>query len=214
AHPSCVELREWNYASHVDHLREVYLEALARGRVIGGHMEGLVGGPLQAAAALGCRSDHEATTAEEALAKVRAGVTVQIRQGTGARDLPEVTRAITELGADPSGFALTADQQELWSLVEHGHLDDKVRRVVAEGVAPVDAVRMATINAARSMGLGDRYGAVAPGYLASLAVVDDLRSFTVRRVVARGRLVAEDGRYTHDAAPRPYDPAERDTLRL
>lgn len=214
SHPRAIELREWNVASHVPALREVYLEAIARGRVIGGHLEGLTGADLQASVALGCRSDHETGSVEEALAKVRAGVTVQIRQGTGARDLAEVTRAITEFGADPSNFALTADQQELWSLAEHGHLDDKLRRVVAEGVGPVDAVRMATLNAARSLGIGDRYGAVVPGFFASLTVLGDLRDFEVRHVISRGTHVAQDGRYLLSTDFAPYAPELTDTLRV
>lgn len=214
AHPRTIELREWNFASHVPALREVYLEAVARGRVIGGHLEGLEGPALAASVALGCRSDHETGTAEEALARVRAGVTVQIRQGTGARDLAEVTRAVTEFGADPSNFALTADQQELWSLAEHGHLDDKLRRVVAEGVGPVDAIRMATINAARSLGIDDRYGAVTPGRFASLAVLGDLRELDVRHVFSRGVHVAEDGRYLLPNDFEPYSSELTDTLRV
>ena len=214
AHPRTIELREWNVASHAPALREVFLEAVARGRVIGGHLEGLAGPDLAASVALGCRSDHETGTAEEALARVRAGVTVQIRQGTGARDLAEVTRAVTEFGADPSNFALTADQQELWSLAEHGHLDDKLRRVVAEGVGPVDAIRMATINAARSLGIDDRYGAVTPGRFASLAVLGDLREFDVRHVVSRGTHVAADGRYLLPNDFEPYAPELRDTMRV
>lgn len=214
AHPRAIELREWNVASHVEALREVYLEALARGRVIGGHLEGLLGSALQGSVALGCRSDHETGTVEEALEKVRAGVVVQIRQGTGARDLAEVTRTITEFGADPSNFALTADQQELWSLAEHGHLDDKLRRVVAEGVGPVDAVRMATHNAARSLGIADRYGAVAPGFFASLVVLGDLRDFEVRHVFSRGVHVASEGRYLLPTSFADYPGELTDTLRV
>lgn len=214
AHPRAIELREWNYASHIPALRDAYVEALTRGRVIGGHMEGLTGAPLQAAAALGCRSDHETGSVEEALAKVRAGITVQIREGTGARDLTEVTRAITEFGADPVNFALTADQQELWSLADRGHLDDKLRRVVAEGVGPVDAVRMATLAAARSLGIADRYGAIAPGRFASLCVLGDLREFEVHHVLSRGAHVVADGHYTVPTDFEPYPAEYRETLRV
>ena len=145
---------------------------------------------------------------------MRAGITVQIRQGTGARDLAEVTRAITEFGADPVNFALTADQQELWSLADHGHLDDKLRRVVAEGVGPVDAVRMATLAAARSLGIADRYGAITPGRFASLCVLGDLREFEVRHVLSRGAHVVADGRYTVPTDFEPYPAEYLETLRV
>lgn len=214
AHPRAVEIREWNYASHIPDFRDAFIAAVARGRVIGGHLEGLRGGPLQAAVALGCRNDHETGSAEEALEKVRAGIVVQIRHGTGARDLREVTRAITELGADPRGFALTADQQELWSLAEYGHLDDKLRRVVAEGVGPIDAVCMATINPARSLGIADRYGAVVPGHFASLCVLRDLRDFEVEHVFSRGVRLGENGLYLGDRDHEPYPEPYRDTIRV
>lgn len=214
ANPRTVELREWNVASHSPALREIYLTATASGSVIGGHLEGLSGAQLQASVALGCRTDHEVSYAHEALEKIANGLIVQIRQGTGARDLEEVTRAITEFGASARNFSLTADQQELWSLQRDGHLDDKLRRVVAEGVSPVDAVTMATINSARSLGIDDRFGALAPGYFASIVAVDDLRNFTVEKVISRGRLVVDGGEYLLDSTPEPYPAEETDTIRV
>jgi adenine deaminase len=211
AHPACVELREWNW--HVAQiplaeLQEVWRAALERRVTLGGHLEGLTGPVLQASVALGAQSDHETGTAEEALEKVQAGVIVQMREGSGARDLANLVTAITERGADPRCFAFSTDEQELSSLVTDGHIDHKLRLAVAAGVPPVEAVRMATLNAAASLGVQRDYGAVAPGRVASLAVVEDLATFRVTTCVARGAVVGEV------ASPRPYPAAWRDTVRV
>ncbi|WP_028923861.1 adenine deaminase C-terminal domain-containing protein [Pseudonocardia acaciae] len=209
----CVEIREWSWTVGLDGgPGEVYAEALRRGRVVAGHLEGLDTRLVQASAALGCRSDHETATAEEALQRARAGVVVQIREGSAARDLRAVARAVTEHGADPACFALCTDEQELASLVEDGHLDHKLRLAVRQGIAPLDAVRMATLNSARSMGVDGDYGAVAPGRFASLALVEDLGDWRVRRVYARGRLAAEDHHYLLAADPPGYPPEWSDTI--
>ena len=215
AHDRCVEVREWSYPSaQLPGSRDVYIDAMRRGRVIGGHLEGLTGPMLQGSAALGCCSDHETATAEEALEKVRAGVIVQIREGSAARDLTNVIRAITEYGADPTCFAFSTDEQELDSLVEDGHMDYKMRLAVAQGLSPIDAVRLATLGGARSLGVERNYGAVVAGRVASLVVVDDLAGFRVRRVIAQGRVAAEDHRYLLDRTPKPYRDAWSDTVHV
>jgi adenine deaminase len=211
AHPACIELREWSW--HVSQiplaeLQVAWRTAFERRVTVGGHLEGLTGPLLQASVALGAQSDHETGTVEEALEKVRAGVIVQMREGSGAHDLATLVRAVTEHGADPRCFAFSTDEQELSSLVTDGHIDHKLRLAVAAGVAPVEAVRMATLNAAASLGVQQDYGAVAPGRVASLAVVEDLASFRVTTCVARGAIVGE-------AVPaQPYPAAWRDTVRV
>jgi adenine deaminase len=207
-HPACAEIREWSDAAvqiPIPGLREVYEGAVDRRVVVGGHLEGLRGREVQASAALGVMSDHETVGAEEAFEKVRAGIQLQIREGSGARDLGPVVKAITELGADPESFSLCTDEQELDSLVIDGHLDHKLRMVVANGVPPIQAVRMATLNAARYLNRERDYGAVAPGRVASLVALEDLASFQVRLTVSGGQLSSQDGRYllAHDRRPYP-----------
>jgi adenine deaminase len=212
-HPACIELREWSWhvaGIPIPELQEIWGRAVERGVTIGGHLEGLTGPALQASVALGARSDHETATAEEAVEKARAGVVVQIREGSGARDLEALVPAITEHGADPRCFAFSTDEQELASLVRDGHIDHKLRLAVARGLAPVNAIRMATLNAAASLGVDAEYGAVAPGRVASLAVVDDLAAFRVSTCIARGRIVGEGARGT----ARPYRPEWHATVRV
>lgn len=213
----CVELREWSDRVHrrlAPELREAHAEALRHGRVIAGHLQGQSVAELEASAALGVRSDHETTTVQEALERLRLGITVQIRQGSAGRDIDALLPAITAHSADPGGFAFCADEQELADLLAHGHLDGKLRVAVERGVAPLDALRMATLNAARSLGVEADYGAVAAGRIASLVVLEDLASFRVAMTFSHGRLVAAGGRYAGTISTEPYPSAWSDTIRV
>jgi adenine deaminase len=177
--------------------------ALARRRPVDGHAPGLSGRDLMAYAAAGVRSDHESGTPEEARAKAAWGLLVQVREGSVARNLDALLPLLAagELGDD---WAPVTDDVLPDDLRRHGHLDGLLRRLVAGGVAPAQAVRHATLVPARHYGLADR-GAVAPGYRADLAVVDDLEHFRPSLVFKDGRLVARDGACVADlpAAPLP-----------
>jgi len=197
-HEDCVELREWNcWADWIplEGQRRVYETALRLGRTIGGHLEGLEGRLLQASVALGARSEHEAVSTQEALERWELGVGVQIRGGSAARDFDDLVPAITERGADASHFSFCTDEQELASLADLGHIDRLVRRAIRDGIAPVDAIRMATINAAKTIGIDKDYGSITPGRFASIVAVDDLATLPISFVLSRGLLAAREGRY-------------------
>jgi adenine deaminase len=216
-HEACVEIREWNYWVNgipLPGISSYYEAAVERKLVVSGHLEGLLGPELQASVALGVGSDHEAATPEEALEKVRSGVIVQVREGSGARDLRQLLKAVTEHDADPRSFALCSDEQELASLGQDGHMDHKLRLAVREGVAPIDAIRMATLNIAQYLRIDADYGSLAPGRVASLALVENLEDFPVRLVVSEGRLSAEDGTYMLAPDRRPYPEEWRNTVHL
>ncbi|GBC86590.1 Adenine deaminase [bacterium HR12] len=165
----------------------------AGGRHVDGHAPGLSGRALNAYLAAGARSDHECTTYEEALEKRRLGMWIMIREGSAARNLEALLPLVLEHG--PANCLLCADDREPDHLLEEGHINDAVRKAVALGCPPADAVLMGTLNAARYHGLHD-HGAVAPGYLANVVAVPDLVSFRPSKVWWHGRLVAEDGRPT------------------
>jgi len=197
-HERAIAVREWNFgASQIPfpQIDEFYRIAIDRRLAIEGHLEGLRGPVLQASVALGVMSDHETVAAEEAIDLVKLGVTVQIREGSGARDLDAVIRALTEHGMDSRNFSLATDEQELHSLVRDGYMDYKLRRAVAHGVAPVDAIRMATLTAANSLGVQRDFGMIAPGKVASIAGLADLRDFDVQLMISEGELSAREGRY-------------------
>lgn len=159
-------------------------------KVIDGHAPGLRGHDLNAYVGAGVRSDHECTTVAEAREKLRAGMTIMIREGTGARNLDDLLPLITEKNAGQIIFV--TDDRHPDTILAEGHIDSMVRRAIAAGIEPVTAIRMATVNPSRHFRLAN-FGAILPGYKADLLVVDDLRRLTVEAVYKWGERVAENG---------------------
>jgi adenine deaminase len=155
---------------------------------VDGHAPGVLGRALQAYAAAGIRSDHEATTLEEGRERLRAGMWVLIREASGARNLDALLPLVAEYG--PHRLAFCTDDRDPDHIVSEGHLNSMVRAAVAAGVDPKDALVMASHHAATWHGLGDR-GAVAPGYLADLLLLPDLHEFRPHLVLKAGRPVAD-----------------------
>lgn len=162
---------------------------LAR-HVVDGHSPGLSGLALQAYAAAGITSDHECTTAQEALEKIRLGVRVYIREGSAARNLEALLPAVTP--ANKTRFSFCTDDRHPADLAGEGHIDHVVRKAVALGLDPATAIAMGSYYTAQHYRQRD-LGAVAPGYMADLIVFDDLRDIRARLVYFHGRLVAKDG---------------------
>jgi adenine deaminase len=150
---------------------------------VDGHAPGVRGPALNAYLAAGIRSDHEATTYEEALEKRRLGMWVMLREASIARNLRDLLPLVKRYGSERCMFC--TDDREPGFIVEEGHINQMVRLAVAEGIAPEDAVIMATINPATYHRLW-HLGAIAPGYQADILVLDDLLSFNPRQVLKRG----------------------------
>jgi adenine deaminase len=155
---------------------------------VDGHAPGVRGRALQAYAAAGIRSDHEATTLEEGRERLRAGMWVLIREASGARNLAALLPLVAEYG--PNRIAFCTDDRDPDHIVSEGHVNSMVRAAVAAGVDAKDAVVMASHHAATWHGLSDR-GAIAPGYLADLLLLPDLREFRPQLVLKAGRPVAD-----------------------
>ena len=150
---------------------------------VDGHAPGVSGPALNAYVAAGIRSDHEATTYEEALEKRRLGMWVMLREASPARNLRDLLPLVKRHGSERCMFC--TDDREPDFIVEEGHINQMVRVAVVEGVSPEDAVVMATINPASYHRLW-HLGAIAPGYQADILILDDLRSFIPRQVLKRG----------------------------
>jgi adenine deaminase len=174
-----------------DALAKLEAARLAGGGHVDGHAPGLSGRELNAYLAAGVRSDHECTTYEEALEKRRLGMWIMIREGSAARNLEALLPLVLEHG--PGNCMLCTDDREPDQLLREGHINDVMRRAVVLGCPPAEAVVMGTLNAARYHRLHE-HGAVAPGYVADIAAVEDLEQFRPVKVWKRGRLVAQDGR--------------------
>ena len=146
----------------------------------------------QAFAAAGIESDHEITSGEDLLAKLRAGYTVELR---GSHDyvLPEAVEALNALPQIPQTLTICTDDVFPDDLVQAGGMIDVLRRLVRRGLAPMQALRCATLNAAMRLGRRD-LGLIAPGRRADMIVLSDLNELAVMEVFASGALVAADGR--------------------
>jgi adenine deaminase len=163
-----------------------------KGKVIDGHAPGLRGRNLNAYVLAGVRSDHESTSLEEAREKLRLGMHLLLREGSTERNLEDIVGLVTPQNSANCSFA--TDDKLPGDLVGEGHIDHSIRKAIELGVAPVTAIQMGTINTARYYRLRN-HGAIAPRFWADFVVVDDLKSFQVRRTYKKGKLVAEDGKY-------------------
>jgi adenine deaminase len=162
-----------------------------RGLVVDGHAPGLSGRDLCAYAAAGIMSDHECTTLEEARQRIRLGMWLMIREGSAARNLDALLPLVKEL--HPPRVFFVTDDRDPQDLTSRGHIDSMVRRAIELGLNAVEAIRLASYNTAQYFRLYDR-GAVAPGFVADLVVLDDLETFQVESVYKDGRLVAQHGK--------------------
>jgi adenine deaminase len=210
----CVGLEEppfIPFAEEDEGIRRLAEAALARGQLIMGHGAGLAAPELAAYASVGVSADHECVTAEEAVERIASGMVVSMRECSISHDQRQVQRAITELGAEPRHFTFCTDVPDAVTMSRVGHLDHQIRLAVRAGVDPVAALQMATINAARYFRVNDSLGSLTPGRLADVLVVDSLDDFSVRSVVAKGRLVVEEGR---DLLPPPAPDEPTHPVRL
>jgi adenine deaminase len=162
----------------------------ACGKIVDGHSPLLTDKLLQAYVAAGVQTDHECTSASEAEEKLSLGVHILIREGSAAKNLDQLLDMVTSTTYPYCSFC--CDDRHPADLLAEGEIDHILRHAVAWGLDPVTAVRMATINPARLYGLTDR-GAIAPGYLGDIAVVDSIYTFRVKQVYKRGVKVAENG---------------------
>ncbi len=155
---------------------------------VDGHAPGVLGKELQAYAAAGIGSDHEALTVEEGRERLRAGMWLLIREASMARNLLDLLPLVEELG--PARIAFCTDDRDPEDIADDGHINGMVRKAVAAGIAPEDALVMASLNPALWHGL-HHHGAIAPGYHADLVLLPDLVTFAPETVLKSGRPIGE-----------------------
>jgi len=162
----------------------------ARGKVVDGHAPGVSGKDLNAYIGAGIYSDHESVTLDEAKEKLSRGMFVMIREGSSEKNLETLLPLVTDKTYKRCMFVV--DDRSCVDLLRDGDIDAVVRKAIRCGLDPVRAIQLATINTAEYFRL-DRLGAIAPGYLANLIVIDDLSSLQIDMVFYHGRLVARGG---------------------
>lgn len=185
------------------------------GKVVGGHYASPdLGLPFHGYVAGGAEDDHEGTRAEDAIARVRQGMKAMLRLGSAWYDVAEQIKAVTEQGIDPRNFILCTDDSHSGTLVNDGHMDRVVRHAIQQGLKPVTAIQMATINTAQHFRLEREIGSIAPGRLADFLVVSNLAEMTIDEVYGRGVRLAASGRLEADIPAYDYPASAKNTVKL
>jgi adenine deaminase len=193
------------------HMRGIVGAGLASGKLVCGHARGLEGADLQGFAAAGIESDHEITSGADLLAKLRAGFSIELR-GSHDHILPDAVAALKTLPLFPQTLTICTDDVFPDDLADVGGMIDVLRRLVRYGMAPLDALRAATLNAATRIGRRD-LGLVAPGRRADLLVLSDVAGMAVEHVFTSGRHVAAAGKLLFELRADPV-PAPTGTVKL
>ena len=189
--------------------------SMVAGKTVGGHYASPdLGAPFHAYVAGGPADDHEGTREEDAIARVRQGMRAMLRLGSAWYDVAAQITAVTKKGLDPRNFILCTDDCHSGTLVDEGHMDRVVRHAIAEGLEPMKAIQMATLNTATHFGLERELGSITPARLADLIVTSDLETLPIETVIARGAVVAEDGRMLAPTPQFAYPDSARNTVRL
>jgi adenine deaminase len=163
--------------------------------VIDGHAAGLDETALNTYLTAGIRNDHEAVSSEEAKQRIKRGMYVLMREGTAAKDMEALIGSVTPYNA--RRFVFATDDKHLDELVEDGSIDASVRKAIKLGIDPIQALQMASLNAAECFGLKTK-GAIAPGYEASFIVLSDLEKITIEAVYVKGEKVVEEGQLINE----------------
>jgi len=184
-------------------------------KVIGGHYASPdLGLPFHGYVAGGPEDDHEGTRLEDAVARVRQGMKAMLRYGSGWLDVAAQIKAVTELGLDPRHFILVTDDIHSGTLVQEGHMDRVVRHTIEQGVSPITAIQMATLNTAEHFGVARDVGQIAPGRFADILLVSDLPNLVIDMVFARGDLAVENDELLIDLPEFEYPPEIKSSVHV
>ena len=187
----------------------------AHGKTIGGHYASRdLGLPFHAYVAGGAEDDHEGTRAEDAVQRVRQGMKSMLRYGSAWFDVGPQVGAITQLGLDSRHFLLATDDSHAQTLVEDGHMDRVLRHAIEQGLKPMTAIQMMTINTAEHFGMAKEMGMIAPGRWADVVLVSDLDHFKAEMVVAKGQVIAESGKWKLNLPKVSYPAWATNSVRL
>lgn len=175
-----------------DEVLDKLLVAINEGKIIDGHSPNLTGCELDAYAVARIHTDHECSTVQEMLDRLSRGLYILLREGSACRDLRTLIKAVTK--ENSRRCLLCSDDRQPKTILEVGHMDNHLRICVEEGIDPITAIQMASLNAAECYCLKDR-GAIAPGLRADIALLDNLIDFNASHVFIKGEEVAKEGAY-------------------
>ncbi|MGI9494327.1 MAG: adenine deaminase, partial [Geminicoccaceae bacterium] len=185
------------------------------GKTIGGHYASpILDRMFHGYVAGGPADDHEGTRLEDAIARVRQGMKAMLRLGSAWYDVAAQIKAITEHGLDPRNFILCTDDCHSGTLVHEGHMNRVVRHAIEQGLKPITAIQMATLNTAEHFGLEREIGSITPGRIADFLIVSDLPSMTIDSVYAHGIHLADNGRLIVDVPAFTYPDHAKQTVNI
>lgn len=174
-----------------DEVLNKLLVAKNENKLIDGHSPNLKGKELNAYISAGILADHECATVEDLQERVRLGMYVMLRQGSACHDLRNLLKGVTK--ENSSRCLLCSDDRQPKTIIEEGHIDNHLKICVEEGLDPIVAIKMATLNPATAFRMYDK-GAIAPSYKADIVLFEDLKDFNVKKVIINGKLIAENGK--------------------
>lgn len=163
------------------------------GKTCQGHLPDMEGPALNTCLAAGVTTDHESLSGEDALARLRNGCHLMIREGSAARNMADCLKPILEQKLDTSRVSIVTDDLHTVDAVERGHLDDAVRAALKNGVDFATAIQMVSLNAARAFHLDDEVGGLAPGKRADLNITTGAEAFEVLSVISGGKQIVDNG---------------------
>lgn len=184
------------------------------GRVVEGHAVNLLDRDLAAYAAAGITSCHESTEEIQAIQKLRDGMYAMLREASGARNVANTITSITIEKLDSRHVCLVTDDREPNDLLNEGHIDHVLRRAIQEGVDPIEAIQMATLNVAEHYECARELGNIAPARFADIVILDKLETISVDTVIADGKVVSQKGKLTANLPPPTYPEAVTQSMHL
>jgi len=184
-------------------------------KTVGGHYASPdLGLPFHGYVAGGAADDHEGTRLEDAMARVRQGMRSMLRLGSAWYDVAPQIKAITEHGLDSRYFILCTDDCHSGTLVNEGHMNRVVRHAISQGLKPITAIQMATLNTAEHFGLERELGSITAGRRADIIITSDLVELPIEQVFSGGELVAENGELVKDIPAASYPATAKNTVKL
>ena len=196
-------------------MHEEMVETMKVGKTVGGHYASPdLGLPFHGYVAGGPADDHEGTRAEDAIARVRQGMKAMLRLGSAWYDVAAQVKAITEMGLDSRNFILCTDDSHSGTLVNDGHMNRVVTHAIAQGLPPITAIQMATLNTAEHFGVEKDIGSITPGRYADLIITSDLAALPMEVVISAGDVAAKNGNLVSEIQPYQYPDFVKQTVKL
>ena len=196
-----------------DYIRKVS-ETLERRKIVNGHAIGRMGQELNIYASSGISDDHETVRVEEMIARLRVGMKVFIREGSTERNLDALIKGALENKCNLDNICFCTDDKHPNEIAEEGHINYNVKRAQELGMDSMDAIKIATINAAKHFRVEDEFGSITPGRLADILIIPDLKEMKPSSVYFEGKLVAKDGALCQKCEVPEYPAWIKDTVHL